>query len=94
MSARFSDTATDTRQQPAEALLDTCNGPGLALLLVGIIALGSTLTAAASGSPGWLALGAATSLVCLAAGLVVVVAEVRHARASYDDALELLEVHG
>ncbi|MEU0539708.1 hypothetical protein [Nocardia sp. NPDC005978] len=94
MSARFSDTAGDTRKQPAEALLDTCNGPGLALLLVGIIALGSTLTAAASGTPGWLALGAATSLVCLAAGLVVVVTEVRHARAPRTDARELERARG
>lgn len=82
--AHFPDT-TYTRPTTVDALVDTCNWPGLALLLAGILALGSTLSAPGNGD--WLLIGVVTSALCLAAGVAVVLFEQRHARASHHDRL-------
>ncbi|MFB8002691.1 hypothetical protein [Nocardia sp. NPDC056000] len=75
--ASYSNT---TGARTGESILDTVNGPGLALLLFGILGLGSTLAAADSGFDNWSLIGMITSALCLATGAAVVRIEHHRAR--------------
>ncbi|MET9486085.1 hypothetical protein [Nocardia sp. NPDC006630] len=70
----------DTRTQTAESLLDRLNWQGLALLLLGIIALGPTLTAFGNGLGGWETFGIVTSATGLVGGVLGVAVEIRRER--------------
>ncbi|WP_327145886.1 hypothetical protein [Nocardia sp. NBC_01327] len=70
----------NTRAQTTESLLDRLNWQGLALLLLGIIALGPTLTASGNGLGGWEAFGIAASATGLVGGVLGVVVEIHRER--------------
>ncbi|MCU1646149.1 MAG: hypothetical protein JWN03_6424 [Nocardia sp.] len=74
--AHFPETTTRT----GESLLDSVNCSGLALLLCGIIILGSSLTAATDGFDGWTITWSLISALCLLAGAAVILIEHQHAR--------------
>ncbi|MFF2550639.1 hypothetical protein ACFVUS_06540 [Nocardia sp. NPDC058058] len=83
--ASYSNT---TGARTGESILDTVNGPGLALLLFGILILGSTLSAADSGFDGWSLTGVLTSALCLATGAAVV--RIEHHRARVGNSISVL----
>ncbi|WP_330180280.1 hypothetical protein OHB26_28195 [Nocardia sp. NBC_01503] len=68
-----------------ESILDTVNGPGLALLFFGILVLGSTLTATGTGFDGWSLIGVLASVLCLVTGAAVV--RIEHHRAREDHSI-------
>ncbi|MTE17111.1 hypothetical protein [Nocardia aurantiaca] len=57
---------------PGDAIEDPGEGPALLLCLLGIAALGMTLTAAASGNHGWAVAGAIVTAVLIISGLLMI----------------------
>ncbi|CAM4201205.1 hypothetical protein NONI108955_14240 [Nocardia ninae] len=63
-----SDAARTSRSHAGEGIQDGYNIPGILLWVVGIAALGATLTAAGSGFRGWATIGAIVCVVSLLGG--------------------------
>lgn len=74
------DLAHTTREHPGEAIADSRNWPGYALVAVGIIALGLTLVAAGYGFAGWAWIGAVVCVVTLSIGTALVLLEHRRVK--------------
>ncbi|WP_228816643.1 DUF6480 family protein [Nocardia transvalensis] len=87
------DAQRTTRSRAGESVADTRNWPGLTLVAIGVVALAATLTAAGYGFPGWTLLGAIVTVVCLAAGAVIITAEHRRVKARTGDRLRDPEGH-
>lgn len=81
------DTSRTTRQHAGESIVDSRNWPGLTLILLGLVAVGATLTAAGYGFAGWTAIGAGVAVLCLAAGIGMVMLEHRRVRSRETDSL-------
>ncbi|CAM3051044.1 membrane protein [Prescottella defluvii] len=69
------DLAHTTREHPGEAIEDSRNWPGYALIGIAIVALGLTLVAAGYGFAGWAWIAGIVCGCALVAGTVLVLTE-------------------
>ncbi|MEV6279543.1 hypothetical protein [Nocardia sp. NPDC051832] len=76
----FPDHERTTRSHAGETLEDTRNWPGIVLVMLGIVGLALTVTAAGYGFAGWAIIGGIATVVCLAVGTFLVFAEHRRVR--------------
>ncbi|QIS04457.1 hypothetical protein F5X71_20895 [Nocardia brasiliensis] len=77
----FPDYNRTARTHVGESIADTRNWPGIVLVALGLVGLGLTLTAAGYGFEGWAVIGAIATVLCFAAGILLVVAEHRRLKA-------------
>ncbi|MFI9503946.1 hypothetical protein [Nocardia sp. NPDC052566] len=75
------DSARTTRNNAGEALEDSRQFPGVVVLLLGLVAVALTLTAAGYGFAGWAVVGVIASVLLIGAGTAFVVLEHRRLRA-------------
>ncbi len=74
------DLAHTTREHPGEAIQDSRNLPGYALIGIGIIALGLTLVAAGYGFAGWTWIAGLACVASLTLGTALVLVEHRRVK--------------
>ncbi|MEU0542668.1 hypothetical protein ABZ319_22635 [Nocardia sp. NPDC005978] len=86
------DTARTTRSHAGESIEDGYNFPGILLWMLGIAALGATLTAAAYGFMGWALIGATVCAVGIVGGTVWLLLE--HRRIKAKEGLSLTDQMG
>ncbi|MGW0246484.1 hypothetical protein ACWDYH_07565 [Nocardia goodfellowii] len=76
----FPDHERTTRSHAGETLEDTRNWPGIVLVMLGIVGLALTVTAAGYGFTGWAIIGGIATVLCLGIGAFLVFAEHRRVR--------------
>ncbi|MEV0251561.1 hypothetical protein AB0H76_33585 [Nocardia sp. NPDC050712] len=76
----FPDHERTTRSHAGETLEDARNWPGIILVMLGIVGLALTVTAAGYGFAGWAIIGGIATVLCLGIGAFVVYAEHRRVR--------------
>ncbi|GAB4585718.1 hypothetical protein [Nocardia sp. IFM 10818] len=86
-SADIPDDARTTRTHAGETILDNRNWPGLILILLSVVGLGATLTAAGYGFAGWAVIAAVAGAVCLIGGSALILLEHRRVRAQRGQSL-------
>ncbi|MFC8046189.1 hypothetical protein [Nocardia sp. NPDC057353] len=77
----FPDDSRTTRSHAGESLEDVRNWPGMILVAIGIVLVGSTLAAAGYGFEGWAIISGIACGVCLLAGAGLIVLEHRRVKA-------------
>ena len=88
----FPDHARTSRNHAGEGIEDSYNLPGIILWVVGIVALGLTLTAAAYGFGGWAIIGAVVCAIGVLGGSVWLILE--HRRIKAKEGLSLTDQAG
>ncbi|WP_305091587.1 hypothetical protein [Prescottella sp. R16] len=74
------DLAHTTREHPGEAIADSRNWPGYALIGIAIVTLGLTLVAAGYGFAGWAWIAGIACAASLVVGTLLVLAEHRRVK--------------